>query len=90
MLIWTFKIFPDENAKILQRVDPSYIFCDADVLSAAQKIVTDAGMNAKFFTVNENVDGYDSIESLLVDDGTEEDFVWVFLEIHQLIWHFNQ
>lgn len=61
---------------ILQRIDPSFIFCDADILPM---IDNETKMKAKVFTVNENVDGYDPIGSLMAGDGDgdEDSFVCV-------------
>ncbi|XP_031638217.1 4-coumarate--CoA ligase-like 7 [Contarinia nasturtii] len=64
-----------EKSTILQRVRPSIIFCDADVLQTIKKITTEIGLNAKLFTVNGSVDGFDSIDSLMVATGTERSFV---------------
>lgn len=58
-------LFSDGIDIILERVRPSFIFCDADVLESVKEIVDRIGFSAKFFTVNESVDGYESIDSLL-------------------------
>lgn len=54
---------------------PSYIFCDADVLEAIKEIIDDIGVSAKIFIVNGSVDGYDSIDSLMIETGEEQSFV---------------
>lgn len=54
---------------------PSFIFCDADVLESIKSIINDIGLEAKLFTVNGTLDGYDSIDSLIEETGDEETFV---------------
>lgn len=69
------EMISDGMAEILQRIEPSFIFCDADILPTVIQVNNEAGLNAKLFTVNENVDGYDSIDSLMVGDGDAHSFV---------------
>lgn len=70
-------IITDGNAKTLERIEPSFVFCDSVALSAVQKIVTEIGLNVKLFTVNEKVTGYESIDSLLEENGDDESFMLV-------------
>ncbi|XP_055297897.1 uncharacterized protein LOC129566201 [Sitodiplosis mosellana] len=65
----------DVIAKILERVRPSFIFCDTDVLESVKKIVNGNGISAKFFTVNGSDNGCDSIDSLINETGEEDSFV---------------
>lgn len=70
--------FLDGASHILQRVEPSFIFCDADVILPVQKIAHDIGLIARLFTVNNEVKGFDSIDSLIRVTGDEDSFVYVF------------
>ncbi|XP_031628671.1 4-coumarate--CoA ligase-like 7 [Contarinia nasturtii] len=65
----------DGISLILQRVRPTFIFCDSDVLQTIKETTTDIGLNTKLFTVNGSLNGFDSIDSLMVETGTEDSFV---------------
>ena len=69
--------FSDGIDAILNRLTPSFIFCDADVLESVKDMIDSIGFNAKFHTVNGSVDGYESIDALTKETGEEESFVWV-------------
>lgn len=71
----------DGASHIIQRVEPSFIFCDADELLSVKQIIDDIGLSAKLFTVNGSVDGYDSIDELMSATGDEDSFVYVFVVI---------
>ncbi|XP_055297009.1 probable 4-coumarate--CoA ligase 1 [Sitodiplosis mosellana] len=60
---------------LLDRVRPSFIFCDADVLASVKEIVNNIGFSSKFFIVNGWADGYESIDSLMNETGDEDSFV---------------
>lgn len=64
----------DGISTILQRVRPTFIFCDADVLETIRDINNDIGLNAKLFTVNGSADGFDSIDNLMKATGIEDSF----------------
>ncbi|XP_031637198.1 luciferin 4-monooxygenase-like [Contarinia nasturtii] len=68
-------IVEDGISTILQRLRPAIIFCDADVLRSIQDTIDGIGLSAKIFTVNKSVDGYDSIDSLMVATDKEDSFV---------------
>lgn len=67
--------FSDDISTILQRLRPSFIFCDADVLESIKEITVDIELIAKLFTVNGSADGFDSINSLVSETGEEDSFV---------------
>lgn len=77
-IAWDTNFFSDGAAQILQRIEPSFIFCDADVLLLVEKITVDIGLNAKLFSVNGKVKGFDSIDSLMSFTGQEDSFVYVY------------
>lgn len=77
--IWHFNItsrFPDGVPHILKRITPKFIFCDANVLLSVKNTINTIGLNAKLFTVNGTIDGFDSIDSLMCATGDEENFVY--------------
>lgn len=63
--------------EIIERVGPSYIFCDADVLKPVKTIVDNIGRNAKLFTVDASVDGFDTIDNLFSKTGNEDKFMYM-------------
>lgn len=68
----------DGLSPILRRLEPTFIFCDADVLLPVEAICTTIGLNVKLLTVNESVEGFDSLDSLTKGTATEDDaFVYV-------------
>lgn len=75
MFVFTFS---DGISHILQRVRPSFIFCDRDVLESVNEISSETGLNAKIFSVNEEVHGFETIDSLMNETGKEDEFVYVF------------
>ncbi|XP_055297527.1 uncharacterized protein LOC129566039 [Sitodiplosis mosellana] len=60
---------------LLDRLRPSFIFGDADVLDSVKEIVNNMGFSSKFFTVNGSADAYESIDSLMNETGEEDSFV---------------
>lgn len=70
-------VISDGISVIVQRVKPSIIFCDADVLQSTKEILNDIELNAKLFTVNGSINGIESIDSLVVETGREDTFVYV-------------
>lgn len=64
----------DDISKILQRVRPSFIFCDSDVFKSIKEILDDIELKAKLFTVRGTVDGVDTLDSLMVETGEEDSF----------------
>lgn len=73
----------DGASHILQRVEPSFIFCDADELLSVKKIIDDIGLKAELFTVNGSVEGYDSIDDLMSATGNEDSFVCVLFDLFE-------
>lgn len=69
--------FSDGICDIFQRVRPSFVFCDSDIVESIKDIIRDIGLNVKIFTVNETVDGFDSIDVLMKETGNEDSFVYV-------------
>lgn len=67
----------DEIDRLTQKVKPTFIFCDDDVLASVEKITTEIGLNAKLFTVKGKASGYDTIDSLMAETGKESQFVYV-------------
>lgn len=65
---------------LLKRVTPQFIFCDANVLLSVKNAVDAIGLNAKFFTVNGTMDGFDTIDSLMCATGEEDKFVYVIIK----------
>lgn len=59
---------------IMKRITPKFIFCDTQVIEAVQRLVDDIGFESKIFIVNGQVNGYDRIESLLLETGKENTF----------------
>lgn len=70
-----FSVHIDGASHVFRRVEPSLIFCDADILTDIEKIVNDINLSAKIFTVNGTVEGFDSIDSLMTATGHESSFV---------------
>lgn len=73
----------DGASHILQRVEPSFIFCDADELLSVKKIIDDIGLKAELFTVNGSVEGYDSVDDLMSATGNEDSFVCVLFDLFE-------
>lgn len=75
-----FIIFTDFVPKLLNRIRPQYIFCDADVLWPVKDIIDSIELNAKLFTVNGIVDGFDTIDSLMCATGDEDNFMYATIQ----------
>lgn len=75
--------FLDGIVDIFQRIRPSFIFCDSDILDSIKDVINDIELDAKVFTVNESVDGFDSINVLMNETGNEDSFVYVINVKHQ-------
>lgn len=69
----------DGLSHILGRLEPSLIFCDADVLPKVKEVCATIGVNAKLFTVNGTEKGHDSLDVLMSGNATEDDFVYVLI-----------
>lgn len=76
--LWVYLLsllITDGVSPIFQRVRPSFIFCDSDVIEAVNKICLDIGLSAKLFSVDAKVNGFDSIDRILEETGEEDKFV---------------
>lgn len=55
---------------------PQFIFCDATVLLSVKSTIDSIGLNAKLFTVNGTIDGFDTIDSLMSETDNEDTLVY--------------
>lgn len=65
----------DEIARILTKIKPPIIFCDTKLYDVLKKALNEIQFNIKVFLLDGNVNGVESVESLLKETGEENSFV---------------
>lgn len=68
-------ILDDSFVNILERIEPKLVFCDADAVEHVLKAKS-AG-SAKIFIVSGVLNGFDGIESIMMETGSENEFSYV-------------
>lgn len=63
-----------EILRILEMTKPDLVFCEVRVFDLVQKCLMDLQLNAKIFTMNGTIDDAESVETLFVETGFEEEF----------------
>lgn len=61
--------------KTLELIEPKLLFCEVEKYDVTVECLKDLGMTAKIFVLNGTKGDAESVDSLFVETGTEEDFV---------------
>lgn len=65
----------EEIVQTFMKTKPSVVFCDAVAYHRMNEALKDLKVNVKVFILGEAIDDVETIESLLIETGTESDFV---------------
>lgn len=65
----------DEISRILAKIQPPLIFCDAKLYDLLKEVLNELRLNVKVFTFEQYMDDVESIESLFEETGEENSFV---------------
>lgn len=59
---------------ILQRIAPTFIFCDVEEVVRVDEMARTIGLNPKIFLINGLVTNYENMEVLFKETGNETEF----------------
>lgn len=67
----------DEIGRILAKIKPPIIFCDAKSYDLLKEVLNESKLNTKVFTFEKHTSDVESIESLFIETGEENSFSYV-------------
>lgn len=65
----------EDIVRFFRKIKPTAVFCEVSACDQLKKALEELSFSIKVFTLSGQVDGFESVESLLVETGEEDHFV---------------
>lgn len=75
----------DEIVRIFSKTKPTLLFCDAKSCAQMNEALRELNWNLEIFTLDEQIVNCESVESLLIETGEEDNFVYVSYRISRYL-----